>query len=153
MEARDAVEIRADFGLAGDRHAAPGARGQVTIVSAEELAAAAAKLGAPIPPGSTRRNVTVAGVELTRAKGAVVRLGRAAVEITGPAEPCDVMERSIGPGAKAALVGLAGVRARVLEGGVLRTGDAVTVEGPAPRASPAGELERGLRGAFEPLAE
>jgi hypothetical protein len=68
-------------------------------VSAEELAAAAAALGRPIPEGGTRRNVTAA--------------------------PCELMDEVLGPGAKDALVGLAGVRARILSGGRLAVGDPV----------------------------
>lgn len=132
MRGLDRVEVRADVGLVGDRNARAGSHGQVTLVQAETLAAAEAELGRPIPPGGTRRNVTVAGVELDPRPGRRLRLGPVLLETTGPAEPCRLMDELLGDGAEQALRGRAGVRARVLEGGRLRVGDAVgTVSGDA----------------------
>lgn len=127
MEALASVECRADFGLVGDRYARPGSKGQLTLVSSEDLVQAAAELGAPIASGATRRNVTVGG--RLPSVGARVRLGDVLLEVTGPAEPCGLMDECIGAGAKDALRGRAGVRARVLGGGTLRVGDAVLHEG------------------------
>lgn len=124
MEAVSEAECRTDHGLVGDRYAKPGSKGQVTIVAAEDLAAAEGVLGSGIVPGATRRNVTISGLALP-ASGARLRLGPALLEITGPADPCGLMDRCIGPGAKSALAGRAGMRARVLSGGTLRVGDAV----------------------------
>lgn len=122
MEARESVEIRADLGIVGDRYAASGRKGQVTLVAVEELAEAGRALGIEIPRGATRRNVLVSGVPLSREPGARLHIGPVLLEVTGAAEPCDVMETSVGPGAREALMGRAGVRARVVEGGVLRVG-------------------------------
>ena len=122
MEARESVEIRADLGIVGDRYAAAGRKGQLTLVAVEELAEAGRELGIDIPRGATRRNVTVRGVPLSREPGARLRLGPVVVEVTGPAEPCDIMEASVAPGARDALKARAGIRARVIEGGVLRVG-------------------------------
>ena len=122
MEAVGSVEVRADHGLVGDRYAAPGRKGQITLISLEELALAEAELGTAIPRGATRRNVTVSGVGLSRRAGDRFRLGPVLVEVTGSAEPCQLMETCVGPGAKDALVNRAGIRARILEGGILEVG-------------------------------
>ena len=137
MEPCASAEIRADFGLVGDRYARPGTDSQLTLVSAEELGRAAASLGLVIPPGATRRNVTIENVILPQQVGARLRLGDVLVEVTGPADPCRLMESCVGPGAREALVGLAGVRARVLEGGVLAIGATVEVDSDSirPRTS------------------
>jgi len=115
-------------GLIGDRHGARSDTGQVTVVSAEELAAVAAASGLVIGPGATRRNITVSGVELRHEAGFRLRLGQALLEFTQTSAPCALMEKVIGPGAKAALKGKAGMEMRVLEGAELRVGDAVAIE-------------------------
>ena len=132
MEALASVECRTDFGLAGDRYARPGSKGQVTLVSSADLAQAASVLGAPIPPGATRRNVTLS-IALPP-PGARVRLGDVVLEVTGPAEPCGLMDECVGAGAKEALKGRAGVRARVVAGGTLKVGDAASHESETPSA-------------------
>jgi MOSC domain-containing protein YiiM len=131
MEPRQRVEVVTDHGLEGDRKARRGSRGQVTLVSADELEEVAGELGLPIAPGATRRNVTVSGLVPPRRPGARLRLGPLVLEVTGPAEPCRLMDELIGPGAARALRGRAGVRSRVLVGGALAVGDAVAVEAPA----------------------
>ena len=122
MEGCASAEIRADFGLVGDRYAKPGSDAQLTLVSTDELAHAEARLGLVIAPGATRRNITIQGLAIPQAKGSRVRLGDVLVEVTGPADPCRLMETCVGPGAMKALAGRAGVRARVLEGGLLSVG-------------------------------
>ena len=69
-----------------------------------------------------------AGLDSLPDVGQRLRIGQALVEVTGPADPCKLMDQLIGDGAMRALAGLAGVQARVIEGGELRPGDPV---GPA----------------------
>jgi MOSC domain-containing protein YiiM len=135
MVAVDSVECREDFGLVGDRYARAGAKGQVTLVSREKLDEAARDLGTTILPGATRRNVTIAGVELPEDAGARLRLGPVLLEVFGPAAPCGLMDECIMPGAREALVGRSGVRAQVVEGGTLRVGDVVMLEFPTEAVS------------------
>ena len=106
----------------GDRYAKPGSDAQLTVVSTDELAHAEALLGLVIAPGATRRNITIQGFAIPQAKGSRLRLGDVLVEVTGPADPCRLMETCVGPGAMKALAGRAGVRARVLKGGLLGVG-------------------------------
>lgn len=120
------VEARAGQGIVGDRKF--GARRQITIVSTEELADAAAAWGDDIPAGSTRRQITISGARLNRQEGATIRLGEVVVSVHGDCAPCDEMEESIGPGARTALVGLAGVTAEIVEGGTIRVGDPVQLD-------------------------
>ena len=127
MQAHERVELRADFGIVGDRCAEQGSLGQVTLVSADQLTRAEAKLGSPIPPGSTRRNITIEGLELASQVGLRIRLGAVLVEISEDADPCGLMDKVIAEGARAALAGLSGVCARVIEGGDLQIGDPVSV--------------------------
>ena len=127
----DRCQVSLEQGLSGDRHGSRSDTGQVTVVSAEELAAVAAEHGFTISPGATRRNLTVSGVELRHEPGYRLRLGPVLLEFTQSSQPCSLMEKVIGPGAKAALRDKAGMEMRVLEGGELKLGDDVNGESPA----------------------
>ncbi len=119
----DHVEAVAGYGLVGDRKYGTGEERAITVVAEEELAKAAAELGYDIEPGATRRNVTVRGLDLSREAGARYRLGDVVIEVFRDCAPCDQMEETVGPGARAALRGRAGIRGRIVTGGTLRVGD------------------------------
>ena len=126
VTAVDAVEAVAGLGLAGDHYAHDGKR-QVTLIQAEHLAAVAAFVGRPaaLDPALLRRNIVVAGLNLLALKGRQFRLGSALLEWTGPCEPCSRMEEALGPGGYNAMRGHGGITARIVEGGLIRVGDAV----------------------------
>ena len=126
VRAVDEVEAIAQQGLVGDRKF--GARRQISIVSNEELAEAAARLGSGIPAGLTRRQITISEGRFDREPGSTVRLGEVVVTVNGDCSPCDEMEESIGPGARAALVELAGITGTIVTGGMIRIGDSVEFE-------------------------
>ena len=117
------AEFKANFGIAGDRHAVSGSRRQVVLIEAEILRALDLDLG------EVRENVTTAGIALMALpRGTRLQLGEsgATVEITGPCDPCYRMDE-IRPGLQAALEGRRGVTARVVSGGTVRAGDRVAV--------------------------
>lgn len=121
------VAAHAGHGLVGDRNYGAGDGRQITIVSEAELGDAALELGHSIEAGATRRNVTVSDVRLPRDLGARIRLGDVVVEVVRDCSPCELMEETVGPGARRALIGRAGVRANIVEGGTLAVGDEVTL--------------------------
>jgi len=127
MESLDEVTAVAGKGLEGDRNFDQYSKGQITVVSTEELDEAAAEWGQDIVPGSTRRNVTVSGLRLPRDEGARIKLGDVVVEVYRNASPCELMEESVGPGARAALRDRAGIRGLIIKGGTLRVGDPVSL--------------------------
>ena len=114
--------------LAGDHYSSRTSRTrQVTLIGVEQFAAIAAYLGRePIEPELLRRNFVTSGVNLLALAQARFRLGGAVLEGTGPCHPCSRMEEVLGIGGYNAVRGHGGITARVIEGGVVRLGDALT---------------------------
>lgn len=118
---------------------------QVHLIHAElhdELQAA----GFDVAPGQMGENITTRGIDLLALPtGTLVRLGpEAVVEITGLRSPCAQLD-AFQPGLMAAvldrdesgrLIRKAGIMGVVRAGGVVRPGDAATVELPPPPHRP-----------------
>lgn len=124
------VVAEAGLGLVGDRFHGSRHR-HVSVQSATELAAAQEQLGSPVPPVSTRRNVTLSHGEVPTRPGDRITVGDVVLELVRVAAPCRLMETSVGPGARTALRRRGGAIFRVLDGGTIRVGDAVDLD-PAP---------------------
>lgn len=123
-------------GLEGDHYGGrSGSRG-ITLLQAEHLAVIAALSDVEqIAAAALRRNLLVSGINLAALKGRRFRIGEVLLEGTGLAHPCSRMEEVLGPGGYNAMRGHGGLCARVLDGGVLRVGDAVVAEGIASGVS------------------
>ena len=129
LTAVDSVEAVAGKGLVGDRHfhergAKPGHA--LTLVEAE----AVGDVG--LPPGGTRRQVTVRGVRLNELVGARFRVGEVECYGVELCEPCAHLEAMTRPGIIKELVHRAGINADILTGGTIAVGDRVVVLRPAP---------------------
>jgi MOSC domain-containing protein YiiM len=131
----ESVRAIANQGLQGD-HYGGGATGKrhITLIQHEHLAVVARLLALrdhidtpiPVDPALVRRNVVVSGINLLALKGRRFRLGEAILECTDPCHPCSRMERALGRGGLNAMRGHGGICARVLEGGGLAVGAALT---------------------------
>ncbi|MDE0803175.1 MAG: MOSC domain-containing protein [Acidimicrobiales bacterium] len=126
MKSVERVEAEAGAGLVGDRYHGTRHR-HVTVQSATGLADAAEKLGAPIEPGHTRRNVTISGGDVPSKPGSRLRIGDVDLEVVRIAAPCKLLDDVIGDGARKALHARAGSVCRVLTSGSIAIGDAVTL--------------------------
>jgi MOSC domain-containing protein YiiM len=124
MAAVDGADLSED-GLVGD-HGRAGMRA-VTLIQAEHLCVIAAIARTEVSPEMLRRNIVVSGLNLGALKGAVLRVGGAGLEITGPRHPCSRMEETLGPGGYNAVRGHGGWCAAVRAPGWIAVGDPVTV--------------------------
>jgi MOSC domain-containing protein YiiM len=117
----EAASIIADRGLDGDRKGRPGSKRQVLIMPLEILE----EFG--LEAGAFKENITTRGLDVMSLKrGQRLRVGEALLEVTVPCTPCEFID-SIRPGLRRKSEGQRGMLSRVLEGGQVRVGDAVTV--------------------------
>lgn len=126
VEVADVV-AEAGRGLHGDRYAGGSGKRGVTLIQAEHLPAIAALSGhAAVSPAQLRRNLVVSGIPLVALKGRRFRVGDVVLEGTDSCDPCSRMEEALGDGGYNAMRGHGGLCARIVSGGVLHVGDAVT---------------------------
>ena len=134
MRAVAAVDVVPVTGLIGDRYglgSGSGGSGKraITLIQAEHLPAIAALSGhALVDPALLRRNLVISGIPLIALRTRRFRIGDVLLEGTGECDPCSRMETALGPGGYNAMRGHGGLTARVLAGGRIRVGEAVTVE-------------------------
>ena len=128
-------EVRAvpGKGLEGDRYFRgegsfsknPGGGREVTLVATEMLSLLEREHGIRLDPAETRRNLVTSGVTLNDLVGKVFQVGGVRMRGVRLAEPCDHLERLTRPGVLKGLVHRAGLRADILDKGVLRVGDEI----------------------------
>lgn len=129
-----AVQLKAGAGIVGDRffgrrRTQPGLN--LTLIEAEAIAAAAAELGLAIPPEAPRRNVVTRGIRLNDLVGREFRLGPVRLRGVELCEPCIVLGRHLETPLHSreriirTFLGRGGLRAAVLDDGVVRLGDAL----------------------------
>lgn len=129
MVTPETAELIAGQGIAGDRYKTRNNGGrQVTLIEAEGLAAIAAYMGeVQMVPERLRRNIVTRGINLLALKDKTFRVGGTLLAYSGECHPCSQMETLVGVGGYNATRGHGGITARILEGGVVRIGDVVSV--------------------------
>jgi MOSC domain-containing protein YiiM len=135
----DPAQALTDAGLEGDHYSGRNGNRGTTLLQTEPRPMIAALIGvAEIAPASVRRNLVVSGINLAVLKGQRVQIGEVVLEGSGFAHPCSRMEAVLGPGGYNAMRGHGGLCARVIQGGLLRVGDALIAADAATNAqSPA----------------
>jgi MOSC domain-containing protein YiiM len=119
MEELPEVWVLSDAGFEGCAHARPGGKRQVLLVDRETLEAM------NLPPGIIRENITTDGLNVNGLEvGQQLRIGETRMEVSAICNPCDEMEK-IRQGLRKELWGRRGMLCRVLEGGIIRRGDAI----------------------------
>lgn len=131
LDPRPEATLVTGQGIEGDRHYGREARRNVTLVEGGNVEDACTAIGVSYEPGCTRRNITVSGVSLNELVGREFTVGTARLRGAELCEPCGQMETAVGNGARRVLVHKAGIRAEIVEGGVVRVGDRVDATGVA----------------------
>jgi MOSC domain-containing protein YiiM len=142
---RELAEVTAiaGAGLEGDRYRAgsgfytpvPGPR-QLTLIEEETLKALAAEHGIVLAPSESRRNLTTRGVRLNDLVGKRFTIGEVECEGIRLCPPCNRLEELTGKPVLGPLVDRGGLRADILTGGMIRSGDPIRA---TPSASEADE--------------
>jgi MOSC domain-containing protein YiiM len=121
-------------GLEGDRYATgdgkytrptDGGERAVTLIEREAVDAARREYDIELQEHEPRRNIVTEGVALNHLVGRTFRVGDVVLRGFKLAEPCTYMEGLTRSGVRRALVHRAGLRAEILEGGVVHVGDSI----------------------------
>jgi MOSC domain-containing protein YiiM len=117
--------LKQNFGLTGDAHADGGTHRQVSLLAMESINKMR-KLGFDVGPGDFAENLTTEGIELVSLPvGTRLSVGRGVIlEVTQIGKECHsgcAIYRQIGK----CVMPKEGVFARVVRGGLVRSGDAI----------------------------
>jgi MOSC domain-containing protein YiiM len=135
-QAVDEVRAVPGKGLEGDRYYSqqgyfsnkPGADRQVTLIEIEAIQALQREGGIIMSSGDARRNLVTQGVPLNHLVNKTFKVGEVALRGIRLCEPCDhlasLTEAKVLPG----LIHRGGLRAEILNEGIIRVGDEVIEE-------------------------
>jgi len=133
LQALERVEAVQGRGLAGDRYFLKegtfsdkdGPDRQVTMLEAEALEGLAREYQVTLAPAQARRNLLTRGVPLNHLVGHTFAVGSVILRGIRLCEPCGHLEKLTCEGVQKGLIHRGGLRAQVVEGGVLEVGAAI----------------------------
>jgi hypothetical protein len=130
-----AVQLEPGRGLIGDRYSRSAGTfseklqdtpdWEVTLIEIEEIDRYNAATGHSLSAGEFRRNVVTRGVRLNDLVGRRFCVGDAQLEGIRLCEPCAYLAGLLGPGIVKAMAHRAGLRARIVSGATVHTGDGI----------------------------
>jgi MOSC domain-containing protein YiiM len=130
MQSLAAARAVAGSGLEGDRYTRVASKHtddyQLTLIEAEAIEDFVAATGLALRPEEPRRNVVTRGVRLNELCGKRFRIGDAVLEGVELCEPCTLFAKRTHRAVLKEMAGRGGLRARVVEGGEIRVGDALS---------------------------
>ena len=98
---------------------------EVTLIESEEISRFNAEYGLSLYPGDLRRNIVTNDVRLNDLVGQRFRIGEVELEGLRLCEPCRYLAQKVTPKVLEGLVHRCGLRACVIQGGTIRSGDRV----------------------------
>ncbi len=134
MQRVEEVEAVVGGGLRGDRYERRVGyysgvdECEVTLIEGEALDEILAQTGIQVQHGQHRRNIVTRGIRLRELAGKQLAIGAAVFAYDRPRPPCRYVETLTEPGMMRALTaGRGGICVRVVQGGTVRAGDAISV--------------------------
>lgn len=133
MQEAQEVEAVANGGLRGDRYCerlgyyTGWDECQLTLIEAEDLEEIERSTGIHVLNGEHRRNIVTRDIRLAELSGRAFRVGEAVLAFDRPRPPCAYIQSITETGMTRALMGKAGICAMVVEGGIIRRADAITL--------------------------
>lgn len=122
---------RADCGLVGDRYFVENSdvanKGAITLQSIEAIQACNRQLGSDFAPGDFRRNLITQGIELNSLLGKRFRVGEVLLYAWELCQPCRYLQEMLAADLLTAMHDRGGLRAEILEGGIINPGMPITV--------------------------
>lgn len=137
MQSRQQVKAIMGVGLEGDRYAAnqgkwskpePQSKRQVTLIESENITNLLAEHGIEVDPALLRRNMVTRGVRLNDLVGMTFQVGKVRLRGVELCEPCAYMESLSRRGVLKGLVNKGGLRAHILNDGIIQVDDPIMVE-------------------------
>lgn len=132
----ESVEAVVDQGLVGDHRMkkTPGSARQVTLISREYIQQICQHTGhSEIDPRLLRRNLVISGMNMNLLRYQRLQIGDVILETNALCHPCSRMDEALGKGGAASMFGYGGLCARIIQGGVMKVGDAVVRLAPPGR--------------------
>ena len=128
MKTLEVADALAGQGIEGDRKVAPGREpaAQITLIEAEHIEAFRVATRYDMRLDQPRRNVVTRGVALNELLGKRFRVGEALCEGLELCEPCGKFQRLTHPEVRRFFKGKGGLRAAILESGLIRPGDLIS---------------------------
>jgi MOSC domain-containing protein YiiM len=131
MRVLDQVLAVPGRGLQGDRYwdaprrstPASGGASAVTLIEAEALDALEREHGIHLAPADTRRNLLTRSLALNELVGREFRVGEVVLRGIALCDPCLNLEQATRAGVLRGLVRRGGLRAEIVVGGTIRSGD------------------------------
>ncbi|MEP5730807.1 MAG: MOSC domain-containing protein [Sulfitobacter sp.] len=130
------ARLIAGLGIDGDRYAlgkghfqSEGRWGQaLTLIEAEAIERLASEHGVEMPIVQARRNIVTRDIDLNALMGKRFRIGGLLCQGSRLAEPCAWLQKTTPAGMLRGLVHRGGLRADILEDGMIQRGDAIVAE-------------------------
>ena len=135
MQSIPTADLEADKGIVGDRYyvqsgtfsekliAKGDADWHVTLIETEEIDKFNKTMELSFSYGDFRRNIITRGIELNALVGTQFKVGEVLLEGVRLCEPCAHLASLLAEQILPAMVGRGGLRARIIEGGKVSTGD------------------------------
>jgi len=127
------VKAIAGKGLEGDRYLSergkfsdkPGPARQLTLIELEAIEALQREDSIELSPLESRRNIVTRGIPLNHLVNKRFRLGDVVARGVKLCEPCEYLEEVTQKKVISGLTHRGGLRAEILEGGIIRVGDKI----------------------------